>query len=214
MAGMESVLAGLGLGLGSGLAPGPLFVLALAVTLRHGRGPGLQVAIAPLLSDLIIIGIALTVVSQMPAMVITWLGIAGGLVIGYFAWETWRASRESAPDLLIDAARKQSEPGKRPAWVQGFLVNLLNPAPWIFWTTAGSALLLEQAQRSSLAAVSFLVAFYLGLVGSKVVMVLALSAGRHRISGKVYRYLLIGASIALAVIGLGFLVRNITMLLA
>jgi threonine/homoserine/homoserine lactone efflux protein len=210
---MDGFAAGFGLGLGSGLAPGPLLVLALAVTLRRGRRPGLQVAIAPLLSDLMIIAIALTVVSQLPATVITWLGVAGALVILFFAWETWRASQITSPETLIrDTSTPTSRKG-RPAWVQGFLVNLLNPAPWIFWTTAGSALLLAEWDSSPADAIIFMVAFYIALVGSKVAMVLALSSQRHRFSPRVYRIVLIVAAIVLLIIGVGFLIRGVSAVL-
>lgn len=211
---MDALLTGLGLGLGSGLAPGPLLVLALAVTLRFGRGPGLQVAIAPLLSDFLIIAISLSVLSQMPSNVITWLGVTGGIVIVFSAWETWRSARTTSPNALLDKAHAPGIPNRRPPWLQGFLVNLLNPAPWVFWTTAGSALVINQWTASPSRAVVFLLAFYLGLVGSKVAMVLLLAAGRHRLSITAYRYILFGASLALLIIGIGFLVRNVTTLLA
>jgi len=43
------------LGLAAGFSPGPLTVLVIGETLRHGLRSGLQVAIAPILTDIPII---------------------------------------------------------------------------------------------------------------------------------------------------------------
>ena len=40
------------LGLAAGFSPGPLTVLVIGETLRHGLRSGLQVAIAPILTDI------------------------------------------------------------------------------------------------------------------------------------------------------------------
>ena len=60
---MEEVLGfvvpGIVLGLAAGLAPGPLLVLVVAHSVRHGTREGVKVAIAPLITDLPIIGLAI-----------------------------------------------------------------------------------------------------------------------------------------------------------
>jgi threonine/homoserine/homoserine lactone efflux protein len=43
------------LGLAAGFSPGPLTVLVIGETLRHGLRSGLQVAIAPILTDIPVI---------------------------------------------------------------------------------------------------------------------------------------------------------------
>lgn len=210
---METILTGLSIGLASGIAPGPLTILAIAATLRRGRLAGIQIAIAPLLSDALIILVSITLVSQLPPDVISWLALAGGAVIAYFAIETLRSARVADPAALVQSA----EEGKRrfavPLWVQGFLTNLLNPAPWIFWMTAGSALLVSTWRASPPTAIAFLAVFYVMLVGSKVALVVLVGAARHRIPRTGYRVVLAVAGLLLLVVAAGFLVTAITQLM-
>lgn len=210
---MEIILTAVSIGLASGIAPGPLTILAIAATLRRGRLAGIHIAIAPLLSDTIIILISITLVSQLPDNVISWLGLAGGVVIAFFAIETLRSARDADPSTLVQSA----ELGKRrftvPLWLQGFLTNLLNPAPWIFWITAGSALLVSTWRASPPSAIGFLTAFYVMLVGSKIVLVLLLGAARHRISRVGYRITLAASGVLLLIVSAGFLVTAATALM-
>lgn len=208
---MEALIAGLVIGLGSGAAPGPLLALAIATTLRRGLRSGLAVACGPLVSDALIIALSVTVVSQLPATFVTVLSLVGGLVIGAFGIETLRAARTA------DVAALRAAPSPRPSGrlarfadhplVQATVINLLNPAPWIFWITAGSTLLIGFWEVSPLAAAAYLVAFYVGLVGSKALIVAGVAAGRHRLSTRGYRWILGVVGALLLVVAATFLVR-------
>jgi threonine/homoserine/homoserine lactone efflux protein len=203
---VDAVLTGLSIGFASGIAPGPLTILAIAATLRRGRRAGVKIAIAPLLSDTLIILASFTVVSRLPVSVMTWLGLAGGVVVVIFAMETLRAARTADPDALVHSAETERRRFAVPLVAQGFLTNLLNPAPWIFWVTAGSALLVSTWRTSPGDTVGFLVAFYVTLVGSKVVLVLLIGAARHRITRTGYRLALLAAGLLLLLVGAWFIV--------
>lgn len=210
---MEILLTALSIGLASGIAPGPLTILAIAATLRRGRLAGIQIAIAPLLSDAIIILISITLVSQLPDDFMSWLGLTGGVVIAFFAIEMLRSARNADPATLVHSAEQGKRRFALPLWLQGFLTNLLNPAPWIFWITAGSALLVSAWRASPPSAVGFLITFYVMLVGSKVVLVLLLGAARHRISRTGYRIALASSGVLLLVVSVGFLITAATALM-
>jgi threonine/homoserine/homoserine lactone efflux protein len=192
-----ALLSGLLLGLSSGWAPGPLFTLVLAQTLQHGPREGCRVALAPLLTDLPIILLALGLAARL-SQVQAWLGIlscVGGLYIFHLAWESLRAK---APG----AGTAQTEPR---SWRKGILTNLLNPSPWLFWITVGAPALSKAMTDSRAAACVFIGSFYLLLVGSK--LLLALVAGRSRLflSGPVYRRILQGLGALLVLFGLNML---------
>lgn len=201
-------MAGFALGLGSGLAPGPLFGLTLSTSLTRGAKAGIQVAVSPLITDTVIILLTLTLVSQLPPGVVTGLTLLGAVVVGYFAWETWSAARSPglAEQLATDETAAAVATKPRPAWLQGILVNFLNPAAWLFWATAGSALLIDFWRTSPAQAVVFLTTFYLMLVGTKVLLALAVAAGRERVSMRTYRWLLAGSALLLAAVALGLAV--------
>jgi len=210
---VDAVLTGLSIGLASGIAPGPLTILAIAATLRRGRGAGVKIAIAPLLSDTLIIIAAFTVVSRLPVSVITWLGLTGGIVVAIFGVEILRAARSADPDSLVGSAESDRPRFSVPLVLQGFLTNLLNPAPWIFWITAGSALLVTTWRSSPRDAVAFLVALYVTLVGSKIALVLLVGATRHRMTRNAYRSLLLGSGVLLLIVAAWFIVTAVTALM-
>ena len=210
---MDAVLTGLSIGLASGIAPGPLTILAIAATLRQGRRAGFTIAIAPLLSDTLIIVASFTVVSRLPESVITWLGLAGGIVVAIFGVEILRTARTADPDALVGSAESDRPRFSVPLVLQGFLTNLLNPAPWIFWITAGSALLVTTWRSSPRDAVAFLVAFYVTLVGSKIALVLLVGATRHRMTRNAYRSLLLGSGVLLLIVAAWFIVTAVTALM-
>jgi threonine/homoserine/homoserine lactone efflux protein len=185
-----ALLSGLLLGLSSGLSPGPLFTLVLAQTLRHGPREGCRVALAPLLTDLPIILLALGLATRLSALQ-TWLGILGcigGAYVLYLAVESLRAK----------AAGSEAANAEPRSWRKGVLTNLLNPSPWLFWITVGAPTLARALAESPTAAAAFIIGFYLLLVGSK--LLLAVVAGRSRsfLSGRVYRRTLQALGLLLA----------------
>lgn len=201
---LTALFAGLSIGLGSGVAPGPLTGLAISTTLRSGLGPGLRIAIAPLISDSVIILLSLTLVSQLPDVAITVLGVVGAIVIAAFGLEIlWSAHKMRNSELTMGGlnlgGQKPTKLQKLPVLAQGVLINFLNPAPWIFWVTAGSTILVSFWRENPTQAVIFITAFYLTLVGAKVVIVFTLAASAHRMSARTYRLILTASGILLLV---------------
>jgi threonine/homoserine/homoserine lactone efflux protein len=194
---LTALFAGLSIGLGSGVAPGPLTGLAISTTLRSGLGSGLRIAIAPLISDSVIILLSLTLVSQLPDGAITVLGIVGALVVAAFGLEIlWSAHKMRNSEVEMGSP-KPTKLQRLPVVAQGAMVNFLNPAPWIFWITAGSTILIGFWRESPTQAIIFLLAFYVTLVGAKVAIVVALAASRHRMNARTYRLILTASGILL-----------------
>ncbi len=195
---IEAFITGLTLGLGSGAAPGPLTGLAITTTMRSGFQAGLRIAVAPLLSDTLIIALSITLVSQLPERGIQVLGILGAVVVGFFGVETLISTRKANPPSSeeVPIPRKLD---RLPLLVQGATLNVLNPAPWIFWVTAGSTLLVGFWRENPVTAVVFLIIFYVMLVGTKVLIVIGLAATRHRMTTRTYRGVLYSSGVLLLV---------------
>ena len=94
----------------------------------------------------------------------------------------------------------------RAGWTalrRGALVNVANPAPWLFWATVGGPVLITTWQQSPPAAVAWLSGFYLALVGAKVALAVGLGPVRGAASTRAYRVLVLGSGLVLvAVAGL------------
>ena len=169
---MEEVLGfvvpGIVLGLGAGLAPGPLLVLVVAHSVRHGTRAGIKVTIAPLITDLPIIGLAvlgLTGVAPADGFLGV-IAIAGATFLGYLSYESLTVAPQSA---VAHAPRARS-------LRTGIIANLLNPYPYLFWLTVGAPTVLRAGESGWLAILGFLGSLCGCLIGSK--MLLAVAAGR------------------------------------
>lgn len=161
------------------------------------------VSIAPLVTDALIIVMALTVVSRLTPIATGVLALLGALLVAYFAWENWRAGvRDDATLESAGVSSRQSESVARHPLVQGIALNMLNPAAWLFWVTAGATMLIGFWQRSPIAAAVFLGTFYVLLVGTKIVLAIAIGAGRERINPVVYRRSLQVSAIVLLVVAI------------
>ncbi len=200
---MDAVFAGLTLGLGSGISPGPLLALAVAVTLRRGTRSGIAVAFGPVVTDTVIILLAVTLIRQLPPLAVATLSLLGAVVVTWFALENIKAARSaSIPGIHQEApapAQKTSQLRNHPL-AQAALVNIVNPAPWLFWITAGAPLLIGFADQGLPLAVAFLIAFYIAIVGGKAIVVIGIGLGRERISGRVYSILLLIIGLLLLVV--------------
>lgn len=212
---MEALLTGLVLGLGSGVSPGPLLALAISTTVRRGLRAGLVVTAAPLVTDTLFIVLTVTVISQLSTSVIAGLSLVGAVVIAWFAWENAREARTADVSALRCARQSSGRLTRltRQPLLQAVAVNVLNPAPWLFWISAGAPILIGFAGDGLPLAIAFLVAFYVAIIGSKALLVVAIAAGRHRLGNHGYRLILAGVSVLLAVIAIVLTVNGIRTLL-
>lgn len=187
-----ALASGLLLGLSCGLSPGPLMALLVTQTLRHGTREGCKIALVPFLSDTPIIVLVLALATQLehfrPALGA--LSVAGAIFLLFLAWETGRSA--FAQEKLGEASAPKS-------WTKGVVTNLLNPHPWLFWMTVGAATLGKIAAQSRAAAGMFLGTFYLGLVGSKIIIALLLGRSRHLVFGRTYRVTLFCLALLLVI---------------
>ena len=182
------------------LAPIPVgpatTALVVAQTIRFGFIDGLKVAIAPLLTDAPIIALSVLLVGQLARVesilgVITLLGAA---FLIYLAVESFRVRGIEVADEIVQPRSIR----------RGFMANLLNPHPYLFWFVIGAPTLLKAWTASVLAAVLFLIGLYVCLVGSKILIawLVARSRGFLKSRGYVYVNRLLG--VALVVFALLF----------
>jgi threonine/homoserine/homoserine lactone efflux protein len=194
---IAALVLGAGFAFSAVVQPGPLQAFLLARVAASGWRRTLPASLAPLLSDGPIALLALLVLGQMPLMVQQALRGAGGLLLIYLAWVTFRqwrapdASEElvSAPRTLLDAA----------------LVNLLNPHPYLGWTLVLGPSVVTAWQRDPTHAVALVVAFY-GTMVLSLAGFIAL-AGTARLMGARVMHTLVGVAAAvLAGLGLFLIV--------
>jgi len=177
----ESTIAAAAFGLSGGLSPGPLLALVVAETLARGRRAGLAVAAAPLLTDGPIIAAAVLLLGRIessePALGV--INLAGGALLASYGIAGLRGREDGIEEVAAN-------PRVWGSLAKGVAVNLLNPSPYLFWLTVGAPMLLRAHDAGWLVATGFLVAFYLGLVGSKAVLAMLVARSRSVLRGRGY----------------------------
>lgn len=157
---MSITIAGLALGFWAGIAPGPLLALVVSESVANGFGAGARVALSPLITDIPIVTLVLFVSfrfadSPLPFAL---LGLAGAAYLIYLGVTGLRAPV------------KEQRSGCSSALGRGVLVNLLNPHPYLFWLGVGAPLLRKAYHASPASAFAFVAAFYLTMIGAKLVI--------------------------------------------
>lgn len=169
---------GIVLGLSAGFAPGPLLALVVSETLQHGIRAGVRVALAPLLTDLPIIAIALLVLAKLSdfQIVLGCISIVGACFVLYMGCADLRTK---GPGLV-------SEYSKSRSLQKGIAANLLNPHPYLFWFSVGAPTTIRGADLGLHVPLLFVGSFYVMLVGAKVFLAVLVGRSRSFMAGNVY----------------------------
>ena len=196
--------AGLLLGAPSGLAPGPMLLLIISETLRHGKRAGVKVACIPLLTDAPIVLASSMLFTQITNMnmLLGGISIVGSIFLLNLGIKSMRETNSEFLDYT-----------PRPLLLKEIMItNLSNPNPYLFWFTVGAPLMVRSFQRNLSTGVSFLVSFYVGLVGVKIIIAITTSKSRDFLQGFLYRrtmkllsMMLIGFAVYLMLEGIVFL---------
>ncbi len=175
---MEIIIAALTLGITAGLKPGPLGIYVIHQTITHGPRSGLLASLAPFVSDgPIILGSFLLVNSfRQFDIFITVITVLGALYIAYIAAR-----------LLTAAPVRQNTAATPSSFVTAVKINLLNPAPYIFWSTVGGTYMLQNDLPE---AITFAILFLATLSLSKFIMALSIKTLGNRFSDRYIAYAL------------------------
>jgi threonine/homoserine/homoserine lactone efflux protein len=191
------IIPGIIFGLSSGLSPGPLLTLVISETLKHGIKEGVKISIAPLISDLPIVFVTITILSYLsdiqPALGV--ISILGGLFLIYLAFEgiSFRNADIDSIDITPQSIKK------------GVITNFLNPSPYLFWFSIGAPTVVKAMNFSLASASLFIVCFYITLVGSKVMLAILTGRSRHFLNSEYYLYTIRLLGIILLIFALIFI---------
>ena len=170
--------AGLLLGTMAGISPGPLLALVINQSVRHGRSEGVKVAFTPLITDLPAVLLSVFLITELAdnKSVFGYISFAGAAYIIYLGYESIASAGR-------EVEMKSTGTGSLR---KGVLTNLLNPHPYMFWISVGTPLMMQALELSLFAVVLFVVAFYLTIIGSKVIIALLAGKAKRFLTGKAY----------------------------
>jgi threonine/homoserine/homoserine lactone efflux protein len=191
MAASSLFTTGVVLGLSAGLTPGPLMTLVITESLKRGIPAGARIAVAPLITDAPIIAGSIFLLAQVTHKMafIGSLALLGG---GYIAWLGYE-------NIRFTGAAVETAPPASSQLRTGVIANLLNPNPYVFWLTVGGPMIIKAARTSVAAAAIFLVLFYGCLVGSKLIVAVAVGRSRQFLQSRCYIWIIRSLGVLLLV---------------
>jgi threonine/homoserine/homoserine lactone efflux protein len=163
------LLPGMTIGFASALSPGPLMALLFSETVRHGKIAGSKVAVAPLITDVPFIALAILSAKGIDSneTVLGALSLVGALFLAYLGITNIRSQpKDFAFDVSISAS----------LW-KGIATNLTNPHMYLYWFTIATPFF---AQGGVLEGAVFAGALLLCSVGTMLLLVLGVSQARER----------------------------------
>lgn len=189
-------------GLAAGLSPGPMLALVISETLRHGRGEGVKVAAAPLITDVPIVALSVLLLARLSDSdtILGVISIVGGLFVGYLSYGS----------LTTKGLDVQASEGPSHSLLKGVILNFVNPHPYLFWIAVGAPMVLKAYERGASSAVAYVVSFYALLVGSKVGVALLADRSRELLAGRYYLWVMRALGLCLLVFAVLFLREGLT----
>lgn len=185
---MEYAIPAFIFGLTGGLKPGPLSVYVIHITLTKGEKAGLLASFAPFVSDGPIILLSLLILSQGKQfdLFIAGLSLAGAAYLSFIALRIF--SENTKPTKNDNAVP--------PSFITAVKLNLINPAPYLFWGTAGGAYLARANMRD---AGTFIVVMLTTLAITKFGVAKSIKVMGEKFNTGFYTYLLRALALLLIV---------------
>lgn len=166
------LIQGLTLGLSAGATPGPLQFFLVSRAMTDGWRRALPAAAAPLGSDVIIVPLVLFLLTRLPVLLLDAIQVIGALFILYLAWGAYQTCRKG--ELLSQDAASHSDAAHQ-SFLKASLVSLLNPNPYIQWSTIMGPILLRAWAEAPASGVTFVASFYVAMVSLNAALIVLFS---------------------------------------
>lgn len=184
------------------IQPGPSQAYLLSRVAAVGWRRTLPGALAPLLSDGPIAILALLVLDQLTLVMQSVLRLAGGALLFYFAWRTFRQWR------CQDVARLEAE-GRAPRTLfEASLVQFLNPNPYLGWALILGPIVVSAWREAPSFGIAVIGAFYATMTTTLAILIYAFGSTRH-FGPRFRRVLLIVSAMILAGLGVYQIVTGV-----
>ena len=204
---LKALLLGFSVGLTGALVPGPMLFATIEISLKKGWLAGPQVvlghmAIELVLYMLILFGAASLVGSGM----ISAIFLLGGLSLVVFGFLTLKDARTAASSTGISQDSSGLKLTSSPALI-GLVTSVSNPYFWIWWLTAGGALVLREYELGIIVSVAYILGHWIADLSWFTAISGSFSCGKNILSQRAHRYILYLCGTFLIFFGLYFVLN-------
>lgn len=191
---LEYIIFGVSYAFAAAVQPGPLQVYLISRVTTVGWKRTLPAVFAPLIVDLPIAILVLTILHQVASGFEHILRGAGGFVLFYFAYRTYLSWQRAKTESLSEESDSSS------SLLQAMMVNALNPNPYIGWSLVLGPMVLTAWSNKPVDAFALLFSFYSVLIGTTAIFVLLVGTTSF-LSQNVRQGLILVSAFALAGLG-------------
>ena len=182
------------LGAPAGITPGPILVLVISETLRHGIHAGAKVAFIPLLTDIPVVLVSGFLFAKLSYVdfLLGVISLSGAVFLTYLGSRSIKIASSEIQDYTPKPLRLR----------ELMSANMANPNPYLFWFTVGAPMMVRSFQQSFSLGTTFLLSFYLGLVGVKLLLAIVVVKSKNFLQRIWYRRIM--QFLGFALIGFAF----------
>lgn len=204
---LEALLFGFSVGLTGALVPGPMLFATIEISLKKGWLAGPQVVFGHMLVEaglylLIILGADSLVASSMISVIF----LLGGLSLLIFGLLTLKDARATTSSAQISQNFSSLKLISNPSLV-GLVTSVSNPYFWIWWLTAGGALILKEYELGIIIAMAYMIGHWAADLGWFTAVSGSFGRGKNLLSQEMHRYILYACGIFLVIFGLYFMLN-------
>jgi threonine/homoserine/homoserine lactone efflux protein len=189
------LLQGIAFGFAAAAQPGIFQTYLISKSIEHGWRHALPATFAPLLSDIPIVILVLTILSQLPTWLEQGLHFAGGFFLLYVATGVWKKYYLYHEQEIIPAGLL------KVSLLQAALVNFLNPAPYLGWSLIMGPLFLKGWRETYINGITLILGFYFTMILTSIGIVILFSLARN-LGSKINRVLIGASALALSMLGI------------
>jgi threonine/homoserine/homoserine lactone efflux protein len=204
---LKALIIGFTVGLTGALVPGPMLFATIETSIKKGWIAGPEFFIGHMLVEVVLcLFIFFGAASFFGDGTISGISLIGGLALVVFGLFTVKDARTAASS----ASASQNSPSlklKSSPAIIGAVTSVLNPYFWIWWLTAGSALLLREYELGAIISVAYIIGHWAADFSWFSAVSGSVSCGKVLLSQKAHMYILYACGVFLIVFGFYFMLN-------
>jgi Putative threonine efflux protein len=203
----KAFLLGLSVGLTGALVPGPMLFATIEISLKKGWLAGPQVVLGHMIVEVVLyVMILLGAASLVDSGTISTIFLIGGLSLSVFGLFTLKDARDTAYSAQISQDSPSLKLTSSPTLI-GLVTSVSNPYFWIWWLTAGGALVLKEHELGIVIAVAYMLGHWAADLSWFTAVSGSFSRGKNLLSQKMHKYILYICGTFLVFFGLYFMLN-------
>ena len=200
----RALLLGFTIGLTGALVPGPMLFATIELSLKRGWFAGPEVVFGHILAELVVtMLIIFGAASLVSSGTISAISIIGGFSLAVFGLLTVKgakAAASSGASLEASDLKLTSNP-----IALGLITSVSNPYFWIWWLTAGSALVLKEHELGILISIAFILGHWAADLSWFTAVSVSFSRGKALLSVRTHKMILYACGAFLVIFGFYFM---------